>query len=309
MVVEDHLLLMEGNGILQIKTGYLPFGDYRTYYRIVGEPSKKPPLVLLHGGPGSTHNYFEVLDEFANQDHRQLIMYDQLGCGQSSIPDNTPEVYCPETWVQQLISLRQQLDLQQIHLLGQSWGGMLAIIYLCDYQPKGIHSVILASTLSSSKLWGAEQHRLIKFLPPAEQAVIAKAERTGNYQAADYLQANRHYMQLHSADEANLNSPECLRRPKQVGTVSYEVAWGPNEYTPNGNLKDYDYTQKLQRVTTPALITSGTNDLCTPLVAKTMADNLSHASWHLFNGTRHMSFVERTSAYEHLLQSWLNQHD
>ena len=116
-------------------------------------------------------------------------------------------------------------------------------------------------------------------------------------------------MKLHSADEANTNSPECLRRPKRVGTVSYETAWGPNEYTPNGNLKDYDYTQKLQGVNTPSLITSGTNDLCTPLVAKTMADNLPHASWHLFNGTRHMSFVEQTSAYEHLLQSWLNQHD
>ncbi len=145
VVVEGHLLLIGRKRILQIKTGYLPFGDYQTYYRIVGAPSKKPPLVLLHGGPGSTHNYFEVLDEFANQDHRQLIMYDQLGCGQSSIPDNTPDVYCPETWVQQPISLRQQLDLQQIHLLGQSWGGMLAIIYLCDYQPNGIQSTILAS--------------------------------------------------------------------------------------------------------------------------------------------------------------------
>lgn len=300
---------MERNRILQIQTGYLSFGDYRTYYRIVGESSKKPPLVLLHGGPGSTHNYFEVLDEFANHDHRQLIMYDQLGCGQSSIPDNTPEVYCPETWVQQLVSLRQQMGLQQIHLLGQSWGGMLAIIYLCDYQPMGIKSVILASTLSSAKLWGAEQHRLIQYLPTEEQKAISRAEQTGNYQATDYLKANRHYMQLHSADEANMNSPECLRRPKQVGTVSYEVAWGPNEYTPNGTLKDYDYTQKLQRITTPTLITSGTNDLCTPLVAKTMADNLPHASWHLFNGTRHMSFVERTRAYEHLLQSWLNQHD
>lgn len=70
-----------------IKDGFIPFGPYRTYYRIVGKPSDKVPLLLLHGGPGSTHNYFEALDELAERDQRQLIMYDQIGCGLSSMPD------------------------------------------------------------------------------------------------------------------------------------------------------------------------------------------------------------------------------
>lgn len=308
-VVEGFAFQKGGRTRLQIKTGYLRFGKYRTYYRIVGEPSPKPPLVLLHGGPGSTHNYFEVLDQLAQNDHRQLIMYDQLGCGLSSIPDETPAIYNQTTWVNQLIQLREQLNLDRIHLLGQSWGGMLAIIYLCDYQPAGIQSVILASTLSSARLWGSEQHRLIKFLPLDEQAAIAKAEQTGDYHRSDYFKANAHYMKLHSADEPTLTSPECLRRAKKVGTISYETAWGPNEYTPLGNLKNYDYTNQLANLDLPALITSGTNDLCTPLVAKTMADHLPNATWHLFANTRHMSFVEKTTEYEQLLQSWLDQHD
>ncbi|MCQ5178461.1 alpha/beta fold hydrolase, partial [Faecalibacterium prausnitzii] len=67
-------------------------------------------------------------------------------------------------------NVREQLGLDQIHLLGQSWGGMLALIYLCDYQPKGVKSLILSSTLASAKLWSQELHRLIKYLPKGKQA-------------------------------------------------------------------------------------------------------------------------------------------
>ena len=72
---------------------------------------------------------------------------------------------------------------------------------------------------------------------------------------------------------------------------------------------DYDYTNKLRNLYVPTLITSGTNDLCTPLVAKTMADALPNSQWHLFNGTRHMSFVEKPLEYQAVLQDWLDQHD
>lgn len=292
----------------EIQEGFMPFGKYQTYYRIVGQPSEKAPLLLLHGGPGSTHNYFELLDSLADDDQRQLIMYDQIGCGQSSMPGD-PHIYNRVTWVKELIALRDYLHLDRIHLLGQSWGGMLAIIYMCDQMPAGVKSVILASTLSDSQLWGKEQHRMIKALDPTEQAAIRQAEASGDYQSPEYKRANAHYMLLHCADEVSRDSPECLRRDKKAGTVAYNAAWGPNEYTPIGNLRDYNYTAKLRHMYTPTLITSGTNDLCTPLVAKTMADALPNAKWHLFAGTRHMSFVEKPHEYKNLLMNWLNSHD
>lgn len=292
----------------EIKEGYMPFGQYQTYYRIVGPASGKTPLVLLHGGPGSTHNYFEIFDSLATDDQRQLIMYDQIGCGKSSMPTD-PSLYNRNTWVKELMALRDYLHLDRIHLLGQSWGGMLAIIYMCDQMPAGVKSLILASTLSDSQLWGKEQHRMIKQLKPAEQAAIQEAEASGNYQSAAYAQANAHYMLLHSADEPSRDSPEFLRRKKRAGTVAYNAAWGPNEYTPIGNLKDYNYTKKLSHLYMPTLITSGTNDLCTPLIAKTMADALPNSSWHLFAGTRHMSFIENPVEYKNLLMNWLDRHD
>ena len=71
---------------MEIREGYMPFKGYKTYYRIVGKKTgNKKPLVLLHGGPGSTHNYFEVLDRLAEEDGRELVMYDQIGCGESYV--------------------------------------------------------------------------------------------------------------------------------------------------------------------------------------------------------------------------------
>lgn len=68
---------------MKITTGFMPFMGYKTFYRIVGQETSQAPLILLHGGPGSTHNYFEVLDALADLSHRQIISYDQIGCGES----------------------------------------------------------------------------------------------------------------------------------------------------------------------------------------------------------------------------------
>lgn len=296
--------------MVRVQEGYMPFGKYRTYYRIVGEKSAKAPLLLLHGGPGSTHNYFEVLDDLAEKDHRQLVMYDQIGCGKSSMPDDkADQFYNRETWVKELITLRDYLGLDQVHLLGQSWGGMLEIIYLCDYAPQGVKSGILASTLPASWMWGKELHRLIKFMTPAEQAAIARAEASGDYSAPDYQRANAKFMEQHSSAAPTADDPEPLRRKKRAGTVAYLTGWGPNEYNPEGNLKDYDYLDQLKKLTTPMLITSGTDDLCTPYIAKAMADRIPHSQWQLFEYCRHMSFVERHDDYERVLIRWLNAND
>lgn len=294
---------------MTVQTGYMPFQGYQTYYRIVGDlNSDLTPLLLLHGGPGSTHNYFEVFDRFVAQTGRPVVMYDQIGCGLSSMPNN-PSLWQASTWLAELQALRRYLNLDKLHLLGQSWGGMLAIRYLCDCRPQGIQSLILASTLSSAKLWAQEQHRLIKLMPAAEQSAIAQAEVTGAFTTPAYLSANAHFMTLHATGPITAASPEFLRRPKKAGTMSYETAWGPNEYCPTGTLRDYDYTKKLAKITCPTLVTSGVNDLCTPLIAKTMVDQLPKADWTLFAHSRHMAFIDETAAYFNRLATWLAQQD
>lgn len=293
---------------MEITEGYLPYLGYQTYYRTIGaSDSQKAPLILIHGGPGSTHNYFELLDELAN-DGRQVIMYDQLGCGKSSMPD-APELWTLENWLNELKALKAHLKIEHCHLLGQSWGGMLVIAYLCDDQPQSVLSAIFSSTLSSAKLWAMEQRRLIKFLPIEEQKAIEIAEQAFCFTEPAYLAANQHFMSRHVADEPTECSPEPLSRPKKIGTLAYETAWGPNEYCPSGTLKTFDYTDKLKEVNQPVLITSGINDLCTPLIAKTMFDELPNAKWELFAKSRHMPFVDENKKYLSVLKKWLNQND
>ena len=234
-------------------------------------------------------------------------MYDQLGCGNSYV-EGHPELWTPETWVNELIALRKHLNLTKVHLLGQSWGGMLALDYILHYNPTGIESLILSSTLSSASLWASEQHRMIHFMSEVDQRAIEIAERTGNYESEDYIIANTHFMHAHCAGIYEVGKvPDCLTRPKKTGKEAYLYGWGPNEYTPTGSLAGFEVTDELKHINIPTLIISGTNDLCTPLVAKTMHDNIKHSTWYLFPNCRHMVFAEATDQYIQLLQSWLKQ--
>ena len=294
---------------MEIQEGYMPVAGYQTYYRSVGKPTgTKKPLVLLHGGPGSTHNYFEVLDRLAEEDGRQLILYDQIGCGNSYV-ENRPDLWVGETWVQELIQLRKHLGLEELHLLGQSWGGMLLLDYVCHHRPKGLKSLILSSTLPASWMWGMEQQRMIQELPPEMQEAIRKATATQDYSDPVYQAAEAEYMLRHASGPVTPESPECLRRPARRGTESYVVAWGPNEFTPQGTLKDFDVTEQLQDIEEPSLIINGGNDLCTPYIAKYMYDRIPHAQWELFRTCRHACYLEDTDRYVKLLKTWLNQDD
>ena len=293
---------------MKINEGYMPFMGYKTYYRTVGERTDKAPLILLHGGPGSTHNYFEVLDRVAEEDGRMLVMYDQIGCGNSYV-DGRPDLWTAETWVNELIALREHLGLDTCHLLGQSWGGMLLLTYICGYEHSGVKSGILSSTLPASWLWGIEQARMIKELPEEYQEAIKTATETGDYSSDIYQRAEEEYMLRHAAGKPDPNGPECLLRKKRTGRESYVVGWGPNEYTPMGTLKDYDVIDKLKDIKEPCLVINGGNDLCTPYIAKVMYDNIPNSRWELFRECRHMCFVEDNDHYVEVLKEWLNEKD
>lgn len=294
---------------MKIREGYMPYLEYKTYYRIAGtKTGNKKPLLLLHGGPGSTHNYFEVLDRLAEEDGRELIMYDQIGCGESYV-ENRPDLWNPKIWAEELIQLRKHLNLEEVHILGQSWGGMLLLDYVCNYKPQGVKSLILSSTLPASWMWGEEQHRMIQELPEKMQEAIKRATSTGDYSDPEYVEAETEYMLRHAAKTADENSPECLRRPVKKGGEAYITGWGPNEFTPLGTLKEYDVTEQLKDIKEPALIVSGGNDLCTPYIAKYMYDRIPNAKWELFQYCRHMCFVEANDQYVEMMKEWLNTND
>ena len=282
-----------------------------TYVRIVGSQYKKTPILFLHGGPGSTHNSFEVLDDFSDYDSRPIIMYDQYGCGLSSLGlENDPSLYNKETWVDELIQVREQLKLDKVHIMGHSWGGMLAIIYMCDYNPKGVLSLTLSSTLASASLWDKETHRLLKYLNPEDQAAIKEAERTNDYSSKDFERANINYMKMfvRNLDEMK-EVPECLTREKKT-SPSYVTAWGPSEFKPLGNLKDYEYLDKLKNIKSKVMILSGSDDESTPIQNKAMYDWMTcDKEWHIIYNARHSTYIEQKEVYEEYLKNFIDKYD
>src|SRR6266568_2789008 len=137
----------------QVGEGYIDFRGYRTWYRVVGDlDAERPPLLALHGGPGSTHHYFGPLEQLA--DERAVVLYDQIGCGSSDRPDDID--WSVDVFREEVAAVREQLGLDRIHLLGTSWGGMLALEHVLS-GARGIASLVLSSTLANVDDWATEQ--------------------------------------------------------------------------------------------------------------------------------------------------------
>ena len=165
--------------------GYLDVPGGRVWYRSVGERGSATPLLCLHGGPGFTHYYLEALEALA--DRRQVIFYDQLGCGNADRPDDV-SLWTVGRFVEELAQVRAALGLGELHLFGSSWGGMLAMQYVLDRQPE-LRSLILCGSPASMIRWVADCDELLAAEPEEVREVIRQHEEDGftacpEYQAA-----------------------------------------------------------------------------------------------------------------------------
>src|SRR6266571_4825658 len=176
-----------------VSEGYADFRGYRTWYRVAGElGSGATPLLALHGGPGSTHHYFAPLERLARE--RPVVVYDQIGCGGSDRPQDIE--WSVDVFREEVNAVRSQLGLERIHLLGTSWGGMLALEHVLS-GAEGVVSLILSSTLASIEQWAAEQVLLRNALPPTVVEVLDRHERAGTYDDPEYEQAMGAYFDRH----------------------------------------------------------------------------------------------------------------
>ena len=283
-----------------------------TYVRIANPEGKGTPLILLHGGPGSTHNSLELLDPLVEKGDRPLVYYDQFGCGLSSVSAD-PKDYSADGWIEELELLRNWLGHENVMLLGHSWGGMLLQLYLQSKGQEGIKGVVLSSTLCSASLWKEETHKLIKNMSPEDQEAIEKAERSGNYSSSSFVAATERYMKMTVSDIPmdNNETPECLRRKKNSGTVSYLSAWGESEFAPTGSLKSYDTRKFLPSIRCPSLVLYGSKDESTKRQNETLFGLLGskRKTIHCFEGSRHMTYYESREDYLAIVSSFLSSFD
>jgi L-proline amide hydrolase len=290
-----------------VKEGFIPFKGYKVWYRIVGGPedSGKLPLLCLHGGPGAPHDYLEPLEAMAATG-RRVIFYDQLGAGNSDHPHD-PSLWTVSLFVEELGVVRQALGLECVHLLGQSWGGMLGMEYVLT-QPRGLISLIVADSPASMPQWVAEANRLRAELPSEVQETLLKHETAGTtddpaYQEAVLVFYRRHVCRLDPwPDCVNRTFEKLLKDPEVYNTMN-----GPSEFHVIGVIKDWDIVERLGEIHIPTLVISGRYDEATPVIAETVHRGIPGSEWVLFENSAHMPHLEETERYLQVLTSFLDR--
>jgi proline-specific peptidase len=283
-----------------VSDGHIPFRGYETWYRTVGEDGI--PLLCLHGGPGSTHRGLSVLEPLA--DERLVVWYDQLGSGNSSQPSD-PAMWKVDLFIDELANVREALGLERVHLLGHSWGGMLALEYALT-QPDGVVSLVLSSTLSSAQLWAEEARRLRADLPAEIRDPLEQHERDGTTDDPAYMEAAFAYYHRHLC---RLDPwPPLIEEIFQSTRLEvYNTMWGPSEMAPTGVLAGWDVTDRLGEIATPALVLCGRFDEATPAQAEVIASGLQAAELVVFEESSHTAPIEEPERYLAVVRSFLRR--
>lgn len=286
---------------LEAGEGYVDVEGGRIWYRIVGSGSRTP-LVLLHGGPGAPSYYLNPLAALA--DERPVIFYDQLGAGRSDRPTDVG-LWRVERFVDELGQLRKALGLDQIHLLGHSWGTMLAVDYMMT-KPDGVQSLILASPALSVSRWLEDAAALIKTLPESTQATIAEHERAGTFDAPEYQAAVTEYYKLYLCRREPW--PDDVNRTFAEMSLSvYGTMWGPSEFTATGSLRTYERGEQLETLDLPVLFTAGRHDEATPAATEYYRSRVPGARLVIFENSAHLTMQDEPDANVQAVRDFLRE--
>jgi proline-specific peptidase len=274
--------------------GTFEFRGYPVWFRVVGSTASttKPPLLCLHGGPGAASDYLEPFGDLAVTG-RQVVFYDQLGCGNSGIESvHDPGMWTTELFAEEVGALREALGLDRVHLLGQSWGGMLAMQYALT-QPTGLLSLIIESSPASMPQWVREANRLRSMLPVETEETLRHHEASEStddpaYQEAMMVYYRRHLCRLDPWPDYVQRTFDKLQANSEV----YNVMNGPSEFHVTGALREWDITSRLPEIALPALVMSGRHDEATPEIAETIHTGIDGSEWVVFEDSSHMCHAE-----------------
>lgn len=296
---------------MNVVEGFAPYGDYQTWYRITGDlKSGKPPLFVVHGGPGCTHDYVDSFKGLASTE-RAIIHYDQVGNGRSThLRDKGADFWTVEFFKKELDNLIDHLGMRgAYHVLGQSWGGMLGSEFAVT-RPEGLVSLVIADSPASMELWLSEANRLREELPPEVQATLLKHEAAGTTDTKAYQDAVKVFNEKHVCRVVPM--PDEVARTfaaiEEDPTV-YHTMNGPSEFHVIGTLKSWSVIDRLHAINVPVLLISGYYDEATRKTVQPYADNIPDVRWRIFEHSSHMPHVEETELCLKVVGDFLAEND
>ncbi len=283
--------------------GYLEVTGGKVWYRILGSDKKKMPLIVVHGGPGATHDYLETIGDLSAQ--RPVVFYDQLGSGNSDRPMDK-SLYAVPRFVDELDRLIKKTGCRKAFLLGSSWGTMIISKFM-EKGSENVAGIIFSGPAISSKMFTRDARSLIKKLPEDSQKAIYEGEKKGEYndeyQRAMLLYYSKFLCMLEPY-------PDCLKRTlEKMAPFVYEYMWGPSEFTCTGTLKDFDGIESIKRIKVPVLFTCGRYDEATPQTTRYYSDQIPGSKVVIFENASHSHHLEKRDEYNKCIMDFLSEID
>lgn len=289
---------------MTLKEGYIEVTGGKVWYQFYQSNTNRTPVIVLHGGPGSSYYSMQGLKKLAED--RPVIFYDQLGCGKSDRPTDT-SLWKIERFVEELGQIREALSIDHFHILGHSWGTTLAAAYYLS-KPEGVKSIIFSSPCLSAPLWADDQEKNRKLLPLDVQQTLKSCEENGTTESEEYAKAtkvfNKHFVCRLDPYPQFLKEGAHYRNPEV-----YNIMWGPSEFHVTGNLKEFDCTSQLNEIQVPTLYTCGRYDEATPDSTKYFSTLTPNAKFHVFEESAHMPYIEEPKEYLRVIGSFLKEVD
>ena len=299
------------SNLFKVEEGFVDAHGVLIYYTAFG---KGEPLLILHGGPGASHDYFlPYLLPLARKN--RLIFIDERGSGRSQKTENT-SVYTVENMVEDVEAVRKELDLGKISLLGHSCGGVLALAYALKYQENLSH-LILCSTFHSTKKMNEVLKNIKDKMAPELRQRIDNMEKEGLYGHGLDYEKNRYTSGYMTAAWGEgyfpylyQNHPDPNYDPVANGNMAWDVyreMWGSNgEYIIDGNLTSVEYGDRLSTIKVPALITAGDNDECNPSLSREMNEKIAGSKLVILPKSGHMTFVDQPELFISAVDDFLH---
>lgn len=262
------------------------------------------PLLVVHGGPGLPHSYLRSLERLA--DEREVIFWDQLGCGNSECPSN-PELWTMERSIAEMDAVVRALGLERFHIFGNSWGGMMAQQYALD-ATSGAVSVTISNSIASIPQFSEMVAHLKTGLDPAVQSAIERHEAGGTTHAAEYQHAIRTWNETYLC-RVRPWPAELVQAFMHMGTEIFETMFGPSDFHIIGTIRAWDVFDRLADIALPTLILAGRFDECVPEHMWEMHRRIPGSRFELFESSAHMPFIEEPDKFDSVMRDFLARHD
>ena len=294
----------------QIKTGGNRLisidGKYKVWTKKVGDGKIK--VLLLHGGPGFSHDYMECFDDFLPKEGMEIYYYDQLGCGNSDAPADT-SLWNTRRYVEEVEQVRKALGLDNFYVVGHSWGTMLAMEYLAKYQSHVKGAVLSNMTASIGDYIAYTAILKKKLFTARDLAVYDSLDKRKAYTAPQYtnLLMNKLYTSVICRLPLEQWPEPLMRAFKKANQTIYLQMQGVDEFHVTGNFKNWDFWHKLPDIGVPVLVLGGQYDEMNPESMRKEGRLLPNSRTYLCPEGSHMAMYDDQQRYFSTLTTFLKE--